>query len=161
MATRPVICPPDGPEGFLFNRGDLVLDDGTQSTPPTYLIMSDLELEVQSYSKSRVTLKPGKSSLISQTDIADTSGYVSFIAIRADYPAGTVESRKYINWLYKGNLNYMGELMVLSGKRMSSVDSTDEGWNLSHPNLFTNNGGIIIANPHSDITIKLEILIGR
>jgi hypothetical protein len=161
MATRPVICPPDGPEGFLFNRGDLVLDDGTQSTPPTYLIMSDLELEVETYSRSRVTLRPGKSSLISQTDIADEKGYVSFIAIRADYPAGTVESRKYINWLYKGNLNYMGELMVLSGKRMSSVDSTDEGWNLSHPNLFTNNGGIIISNPHSDITVKLEILMGR
>lgn len=161
MSTRPVICPGEGQEGFLFNRGNLVIDDGTHTNLPSYLLMNDLELEISSYSRSRINVGPGKSFLLSQTDIADNYGYVSFIAVRVDYKPETVESKKYIEWEYDGNVNYLGELMVLSGKRTSSINSAEEGWDLSNPSEFFSGGGIIFSNPHPDFSVRMEILIGR
>jgi hypothetical protein len=165
MATQPIICPYDVPEGFRFYKGHLVLDNGTTNNPPKYLSLTDLNVPVDKFSRSRITLKPGEYSLLSQTDIGDEYGYVSFIAIKAIYPISTVESRKYINWTYRGNTNYMGELMVLSGQRTSSVDSEFEGWNLSKPGTIQEinpgNGGIVFYNPSTEITVKLEILIGE
>jgi len=163
MATQPITCPYDVLEGFRFYRGNLVLDNGNTSNPPKYLSMKDLNIEVDRFSRSRVTLKPGAYSLLSQTDIGDQYGYVSFIAVKAIYPSSTLESRKYINWTYQGNTNYMGELMVLSGQRISSSDSEFEGWNLSKPGTLASdsvgNGGIVFHNPSTEITVKLEILV--
>lgn len=163
MATQPITCPYDVLEGFRFYRGNLVLDSGNTSNPPKYLSMKDLNIGVDKFSRSRVTLKPGASSLLSQTDVGDEYGYVSFIAVKAIYPSSTVESRKYIAWTYQGNTNYMGELMVLSGQRISSSDSEFEGWNLSKPGTLSSdsigNGGIVFYNPSTEITVKLEILV--
>lgn len=161
MATRPVVCPYDTPEGFRFYRDNLVLDDGTKSSPPKYLSMKDLIIGVESFSKSRVSLNAGESFLLSQGDVSDTLGYVSFIAIKAKFPTNIVESKKYLTWVYKDQTMNMGELMVLSGARQYSSDSGYEGWNLTKPNQYINGGGIIFTNPHSDFQIKLEILIGR
>lgn len=163
MATQPITCPYDVLEGFRFYRGDLVLDNGATNNPPKYLSMKDLNITVDKFSRSRVTLKPGGYSLLSQTDIGDDYGYVSFIAVKAVYPDSTVESRKYINWTYQGNTNYMGELMVLSGQRISSSDSEFEGWNLSKPGTLAENsagnGGILFYNPSTETTVRLEILV--
>ncbi len=160
MATRPVTCPYDTPEGFRFYRDNLVLDDG-MGTPKKYLSMNDFLINVDSFSRSRVSLDPGRSFLLSQSDIGDDLGYVSFIAIKAKFPDTIVESKKYLTWVYKGQTMNMGELMVLSGAKQYSTDSTYDGWNLSRPNDYINNGGMIFTNPHTDFQIKLEILIGR
>jgi hypothetical protein len=160
MATRPVACPYDTPEGFRFYRDNLVLDNG-MGTPQKYLSMKDLLIGVDSFSKSRVSLNHGESFLLSQSDIGDDLGYVSFIAIKAKFPDTIVESKKYLTWVYKGQTMNMGELMVLSGAKQYSTDSTYDGWNLAKPNDYINNGGMIFTNPHVDFQIKLEILIGR
>ena len=159
MATQPVICPVPEVPGFTFSRGSLVLDDGTKTTPPVYLDLKDMKEELVSFSKSRVILKADKCFLLSQTDIGNNQGYVSFIAVKAVYPDLTVESKKYINWTYLNNTNYMGELMVLTGPMLSSVSSTPEGWNLSKPNVVFNDGGMVFCNPSADFTVKLEILV--
>lgn len=160
MATRPIACPYDTPEGFRFYRDNLVLDNG-MGTPQKYLPMKDLLIGVDSFSKSRVSLNSGESFLLSQSDVGDDMGYVSFIAIKAKFPDTIVESKKYLTWVYKGQTMNMGELMVLSGAKQYSTDSTYDGWNLSKPNDYINNGGMIFTNPHTDFQIKLEILIGR
>ena len=163
MATQPIKCPYDLLEGFRFYKGNLVLDNGMTNNPPNYLLMKDLKTGIDNFSRSRITLKPGACFLLSQTDIGNNQGYVSFIAVKAIYPSSTLESRKYINWTYQGNTNYMGELMVLSGQRISSSDSEFEGWNLSKPGTLASdsvgNGGIVFHNPSTEITVKLEILV--
>jgi hypothetical protein len=161
MATQPVICPVPEVPGFTFSRGSLVLDDGTKTTPPVYLDLKDIKEELVSFSKSRVILKADKCFLLSQTDIGDDLGYVSFIAIKATFPDLTVESKKYLTWTYEGVTNNMGTLMVLSGKRISTISSIYEGWLLSKPGVYSQNGGIVFCNPHSNIDIKLEILVAR
>ena len=161
MATRPIACPYDTPEGFRFYRENLVLDDGTKTSPPKYLSMKDLFINVDSFSKSRVSLNPGESFLLSQSDIGDSDGYVSFIAIKAKFNPAVIESKKYITWKYKEQTMNMGELMVLSGTKQYSTDSGYDGWNLSKPNEYLSNGGMIFTNPHADFQVKLEILIGR
>jgi hypothetical protein len=161
MATQPVICPVPEVPGFTFSRGSLVLDDGTKTTPPVYLDLKDMQEELVSFSKSRVILKASKCFLLSQTDIGDDLGYVSFIAIKATFPDLTVESKKYLTWTYEGVTNNMGTLMVLSGKRISAISSVYEGWLLSKPGVYSQNGGIVFCNPHSNIDIKLEILVAR
>jgi hypothetical protein len=161
MATQPVICPVPEVPGFTFSRGSLVLDDGTKTTPPVYLDLKDMKEELVSFSKSRVILKANKCFLLSQTDIGDDLGYVSFIAIKATFPDLTVESKKYLTWTYEGVTNNMGTLMVLSGKRISSISSVYEGWLLSKPGVYSQNGGIVFCNPHPNIDIKLEILVAR
>jgi len=159
MATKPITCPYDEGVGFRFYRSNLVLDEGNTNNLPIYLEMSDLVDESVSFSKSRVILKAGKCYLLSQTDIGDNQGYVSFIAVKAVYPSSTVESRKYIQWTYLNDTYYMGELMVLSGKKLSASDSINEGWLLSKPGVYSNLGGIVFCNPHSDVDVKLEILV--
>jgi len=161
MATQPIKCPYDLLEGFRFYNGNLVLDNGMTNNPPNYLLMKDLKTGIDNFSRSRITLKPGACFLLSQTDIGNNQGYVSFIAVKAVYPDLTVESKKYINWTYLNNTNYMGELMVLTGPMLSSVSSTPEGWNLSKPNVVFNNGGMVFCNPSADFTVKLEILVCR
>ena len=161
MATQPIVCPVEQVPGFTFFKGNLVLDDGTRSTPPVYMFLNDLVEEIQSFSKSTVKLKATKCFLLSQTDIGDDLGYVSFIAIKATFPASTLESKKYLTWEYEGITNNMGTLMVLSGKKLSSVSSDYEGWLLSKPGTYSQNGGITFCNPHSDMDIKLEILVAR
>lgn len=159
MATKPITCPYDEGTGFRFYRGSLVLDEGNSMKLPIYLDMKDLLEETVSFSKSRVTLKAGKCFLLEQTDIGDDLGYVSFIGVKAVFPSTTVESRKYLEWTYLGNTYYMGELMVLSGKRISATDSIYEGWLLSKPGVYSDLGGIVFCNTHSDIDVKLEILV--
>ena len=117
--------------------------------------------EIDSFSKSSINLKATKCFILSQIDIGDNLGYVSFIAVKAVFPAGTLESRKYLNWTYDGVTYNMGTLMVLSGGRISSTGSTYEGWFLAKPSTYSPNGGILFCNPHSDIDIKLEFLVAR
>ena len=161
MATQPITCPVPQVPGFTFFKGNLVLDDGTKSTPPVYMFLNDIIEEIQAFSKSTVNLKSNKCFLLSQTDIGDSLGYVSFIAVKATFPTSTLESKKYLSWTYEGINNNMGTLMVLSGKKLSSVSSIYEGWLLSKPGVYSQNGGILFCNPHSDIDIKLEILVAR
>lgn len=158
MATQPVQCPYDEGTGFRFHRGNLVLDEGG-SKLPIYLELSDMFQETPAFSKSRVFLKASKCFLLSQTNMGDNDGYVSFIAVKAVYPSSTVESRKYIEWTYLDKTYYMGELMVLSGKKISTTDSIEKGWLLSKPGIYSDLGGIVFCNPHTDIDIKLEILV--
>lgn len=158
MATKPVTCPYDEGTGFIFHRGNLVLDEGSNKLP-IYLELSDMSQETPDFSKSRVFLKSNKCFLLSQTNIGDNDGYVSFIAVKAVYPDSTVESKKYIEWTYMGNTYYMGELLVLSGKKISTTDSVYEGWLLSKPNSYSELGGIVFCNTHLDMDVKLEILV--
>lgn len=157
MATQPIICPYDEGTGFRFHRGNLVLDEGKINLP-VYLQLSDMRQETPAFSKSRVFLKASKCYLLSQTNIGDDDGYVSFLAVKATFPSSTVESKKYLEWTYLDKTYYMGELMVLSGKKLSTTDSIQEGWLLSKPGVYSDLGGIVFCNPHPDIDIKLEIL---
>lgn len=158
MATQPITCPYDEGTGFRFHRGNLVLDDGGMKLP-VYLELRDMFQETPAFSKNRVFLKANKCFLLSQTDIGDNDGYVSFIAVKATFPASVVESKKYLEWTYLGKTYYMGELMVLSGKKISTTDSIQEGWLLSKPGVYSELGGIVFCNTHSDIDVKLEILV--
>lgn len=161
MATKPITCPTSIPEGFVFYKGNLVIDDGLLNSPPVIMTMKDIFSEVSNFSKLRVTLKAGKCFLLSQTDVADEYGYVSFIAAKATFGTSVVESKKYLTWEYEGVSYNMGELMVLSGKKISTTSSIPEGWFLSKPGVYYQNGGILFCNPHSDIDIKLEILVAN
>lgn len=159
MATQPITCPYEQGEGFKFYRSNLVYDTGNSMNLPIYMELGDLMQESVSFSKSKVNLKAEKCFLLSQSDIGDDLGYVSFIAVKALFPTSTVESKKYLQWTYLGNTYNMGELMVLSGPRISSTDSIYEGWLLSKPSIYSDLGGIVFCNPHSNIDIKLEILV--
>ena len=161
MATKPITCPVEETGGFTFFRGNLVLDTGKKFTPSVFLGLNDIKEDLNSFSTVRVNLKPNKSYLLSQTNIGDEFGYVSFIAVKATFPNLTVESKKYLNWTYKDSTNNMGGFMVLTGGRISSVSSIDQGWILSKPGVYSQNGGITFTNPHSDMDIKLEILVAN
>ena len=161
MATRPVICPYDEASGFRFNRGYLVLDTPSTNYPEKFIRFDDMFEDVTSYSKLRINLAPSSCYLLSQTDIGDSEGFVSFILAKSVFPENTLETRKYLTWEYEGSVYNMGKLMVLSGLNITDFSSTPAGWNISNPGTVYDNGGIIFCNPHSDITIKLEILIAR
>lgn len=159
MATQPITCPYDVVEGFRFYRGNLILDDGATNNPPVYMFLKDMSLIVNNFSKGRLNLGAGRSYLLSQTDVAENNGYVSFLAIKATFPTN-LQSKKYLTWDYKGITYNMGELMVLSGGPYSTSDSEYLGWNLSQPGVIFPEGGITFTNPHVDMDIKLEFLIG-
>jgi len=159
MATQPIICPYEEVPGFRFFRGNLVLDDGKTSSPPVYMYLSDIISEVTSFSKSSVTVRPSSCILLSQTDIGDSLGYVSFIAIRANFVGAGYETKKYYNWTYDEVTYTSGELLILSGPSLSATTSIYEGWFLSKPGVYSQSGGILLCNPHTDITIKMEILV--
>jgi hypothetical protein len=57
-----------------------------------------MEMMSDSFSKSRVSLNSGESFLLSQSDVGDDTGYVSFIAIKAKFPDTIVESKKYLTF---------------------------------------------------------------
>jgi len=161
MATRPVICPYIEPEGLKFERTNLVIDSNSMMNPQIVLMLEDLLFDVPAYSKSTINLRAGSCALISQADITDPGGYVSFIAIKAVYPAGTLEKDKYITWEYRGNEYFMGELTVLSGANVTTFDSEQYGWNLAKPGPIYQDGGITVCNPHSDKRVILEVLVCR
>jgi hypothetical protein len=164
MATRPIECPYTTPEGLKFNNGNLVLDNGSMNLE-SFLYMKDLDLDISTFARNKVTLKPQTCFMLTENNIGDDMGYVSFIIVKAIFPAGIVESKKYLEWTYNGNTNTMGELMILSGDRISASDSTYEGWDLSKPGGYTDGsvgaGGIIFCNTSVDLSIKLEMLIAR
>lgn len=161
MATRPIKCPYDEDSGFRFNRGFLVLDTPTTNYPEKFIRFDDLLEDVTSYSRLRINLSPSTCYLLSQTDIGDSEGFVSFILVKSTFPDTLVETRKYLTWEYEGETYNMGNLMILSGTNLTDFSSSPAGWNISQPGAVYDNGGIIFCNPHSDITIKLEILIAR
>jgi len=159
MATRPITCPYDEDSGFRFNRGYLVLDTPSTNYPEKFIRFDDMFEEVTSYSKLRINLTPSSCYLLSQTDISDSEGFVSFILVKSTFPDSTLETRKYLTWEYQSGIYNMG--MILTGPNITDFSSESAGWNISQPGTVYNDGGIIFCNPHSDITIKLEILIAR
>jgi hypothetical protein len=159
MATQPITCPYDVDSGFRLNRGDLILDDGKTMNPPVYMVLKDLSLELNNFSKGSFNLSPGGSFTLSQSDVADSNGFVTFLAIKAIFPPSTVESKKYLLWEHKGQTYNLGELMILSGGPYSTSDSELIGWNLSNPGNVFPEGGITFLNPHANIPIKLEFLV--
>jgi hypothetical protein len=161
MATRPVICPYIEPEGIKFERTNLVIDSNNMANPQVLLMLEDLIFDVPAYSKSTINLKGGTCALISQADIADPGGYVSFVAVKANYPAGTLEKDKFVTWSYRSEEYYMGELLVLSGANITTFDSEEYGWNLTKPGPIYQDGGITICNPHTDKRVILEVLVCR
>jgi hypothetical protein len=161
MATRPIICPYVEDTGFRFNRGYLVLDTPTTNYPEKFIRFDDMFETITSYSKLRVKLLPESCYLLSQTDIADSEGFVSFILAKSTFPEKTLETRKYLTWEYQSSVYNMGKLMVLSGINITDFSSEPAGWNISQPGSVYEDGGIIFCNPHADITITLEILIAR
>lgn len=161
MATRPITCPYDEPSGFRFNRGYLVLDTPTTNYPEKFIRMDDIFEEVTAYSRIKINLSPSSCYLLSQTDISDSEGFVSFILVKSIFPDGTLETKKYLTWQYEGEIYNIGKIMLLTGINITDFSSTPAGWNISQPGVVYDNGGIIFCNPHSDITIKLEILIAR
>lgn len=160
MATRPKNCPYDEASGFRFNRGFLTLDDGKTNYPEKFIKLDDIIDPINSYSKIKVNLLPDTCYLLSQVDITDDNGYVSFILVKSIFPENTAETRKYLTWEYQEEIYNMGKIMVLSGLDIVNFTSTSSGWNISHPTVLSD-GGIIFCNPHSDLTIKLEILVAR
>lgn len=162
MATRPPVCPPNQVPGLAFNRSALVEvgADGNYSTNPL-VDLKDLIFGVRAFSHLSISLAESKSSLLSQTDIGDDFGYQSFILIKVTYPSDIPVTQKYLEWTYNGSTYYIGEIMVLSGRRTSSIDAKELGWNLSADDVYYNGGGIIFTNPHSTFRVKLEILVAR
>ena len=180
MATRPIICPPTPPNGWVFFKNEFVLEENFNYT--TFFNFKDLVFGVETYSRLQITLKRNKSILLSQTDIA-TEGFVRWIAVKVQYPApknpilfsaqtpiipglprptnGTPQIHKYINWTYQGKTYNLGELMVLSGNPLGSTDADVTGWNLSEYDLVYPGGGITFTNPHSDFDVKLQVLIAK
>jgi hypothetical protein len=55
----------------------------------------------------------------------------------------------------------MGEIMILSGSNVTTVDSEEFGWNLTKPGPVYQDGGIVVCNPHANKKVKLEILVCR
>jgi hypothetical protein len=162
MATRPPVCPPVQVPGLAFNRTALVEVSSDGSYSPNPLVeLKDFLMEVKSFSHLRISLGESKSYLLSQTDIGDDFGYESFVLIKVTYPSDTPETKRYLEWEYNDANFYIGELMILSGKRTSSVDAKQLGWNISADDVFYQGGGIIFTNPHSTIKVKLEILVAR
>jgi hypothetical protein len=162
MATRPVNCTAvQNLEGFRFDRTNLVLDQGTRLNPEKIIGLDDINLEVKSFSKFTVNIRPGGFAMISQGDIADDSGYVTFLALKAIYPPNILEKDKYIFWTYRDETLNMGELLILSGPNLTTVDSEEMGWNLVKPGPVYQDGGIILHNPHSTIRVKIEVLVCR
>jgi len=157
MATAPKPCPRDANDGFLFDRDALVLEEGEKSIE--MMDLSDYFADVSSYAKTRYKLKGGSSFILAQSDMGDADGYVSFIAFKTIFPEGTTTVNKYLNWTYNSNTNPMGEIMILTGKRVDSEVEDTIGWNLSYGGGIT--GGIIIENPHTDLVAEIEILIAR
>jgi len=181
MATRPIICPPLTPTGFVFFKDKFVLDDGVTKT--TFFDLSKILVGVSAFSRLRINLKSSTSVTISQTDIVDTEGFVKWIAIKCVYPTpvnpilynselpvvpgyprptnGTQQNQKYLTWTYEGNTFPLGELMILSGVPAGSIDADQIGWNLSTQDILYSGGGITITNPHDAITVKIEIMVAR
>jgi len=181
MATRPIICPPQPADGFIFRKDKFVLEEDYNIT--NFFDFSDLYSNVMAYSRMSITLKAGKSVKISQTDIGDDNGYVKWIAAKVRYPEpkdpiiygaqtpiipgvptptnGTPQVKKYITWTYRGDTFNIGELMILSGSKLGTTDSEKTGWNLSEDHLPYEDGGIIFTNPHTDIDVKVEIIVAR
>jgi hypothetical protein len=181
MATRPIICPPVPASGFIFFKDKFVLEEDYNMT--TFFDFKNMIDVVSAYSRLRVSLDAGKSIKISQTDLADEYGYVKWIAVKVKYPTpidpilygsqvpiipgvptptnGTPQVQKYITWTYQGKTYNIGQLMVLSGPRVGSTDADQTGWNLSGDTFPYNNGGITFTNPHTDFSVKLEILVAR
>jgi hypothetical protein len=162
MATRPPVCPPTQVPGLAFNRTALVevSSDGNYSPNPL-VELKDFLMEVKSFSHLRISVAESKSYLLSQTDIGDDFGYESFVLIKVTYPDDVPTSKRYLEWEYNGANFYIGELMILSGKRTSSIDAKQLGWNISADDVFYKGGGIIFTNPHSTFKVKLEILVAR
>ena len=153
MATRPKLCPPDAAEGFLLDRSSLVLEEADRTSQ--MMDLSDFSLNLTSYAKTRYRLTPGSSFRLAQSDIGDSDGYVSFIAFNVTYPLGTTTVNKYLNWTYNGKTNPLGEIMILSGKRIDSEVMETVGWDLSY------SAGIVIENPSDTLTADIEILVAR
>jgi hypothetical protein len=162
MATRPPICPPNQVPGFAFNRSALVevSADGKYGFNPV-IDLKDFLFETKSFSHLKISLAETKSYLLSQTDIGDDRGYVDFIVIKVIYPSDVPASKKYLEWSYDGSNFFIGELMILSGRRTSSTNSKELGWNISSDDVFYGGGGITFTNPHSEIKVKIEILVAR
>jgi len=159
MATRPTICPPSPPDGFLFVRSELDLQ--LSGDLFEMLDLSDFYLDVSSFSKVRYKLGPSDAFLLSQVDIGDDDGYVRFIVFKVVFPENTTTTNKYINWTYKGSQHPMGELMILSGDRINLIGGSPLGWKLSSSNPLFTDGGIMIQNPHTSFGVTVEILVAR
>lgn len=153
MATRPIICPPDAADGFLFDRAELILEEN--NTTSDIFDFSLYSMEISGYAKTRHRLGPGKSFLLAQSDIGDNDGFVRFIAFTVSYPEGTTTVNKYLLWHYKGITNPLGEIMILTGDRIDSTLNPTTGWELSYDE------GILIANPHPKAIVDIEILVAR
>ncbi len=152
MATSPIICPAPNLNGFLFERSSLILEE---SSLTNIFDLSLYSMDLTSYAKTRYNLKPEDSFLLAQSDIGDKDGYVRFIAFTVKYPIETTTVNKFINWTYSGKTNNLGEIMILSGDRIDSELNPTTGWNLSYDN------GIIIENPHPNLSVEIEILVAR
>ena len=181
MATRPIICPPFPPNGFLFKKDKFVLEEDYNIT--NFIDFSNMVSEVSSYSRLKVSLKAGRSVKVSQTEIGDFNGFVRWVAVKVRYPEpidpilfgsqvpiipgvptptnGTPQVRKYITWTFRGETFNLGELMILTGSKLGTTDSEMTGWNLSEDYLPYRDGGITFTNPHTNFDVKLEILIAR
>ncbi len=181
MATRPIICPPSNPSGFVFYKDKFVLEEGGIKT--TFFDLSSLMLGVSTYSRIKIALQASSSVMLSQSDLSDNEGFVRWIAIKASYPSpinpilynaevpfvpglprptnGTPQNQKYLTWSYEGNTYPLGELMILSGSPAGSIDSDAIGWNLSEQDIKYSGGGITITNPHDEMIVKLEIMVAR
>jgi hypothetical protein len=160
MATRPVPCPPE-PAGFKFEKSDLVIDSGTALNAQMMVSLKDFEMEVSAFSKVNLNLAPGTCSFLSQTDIVDPSGFVNFIVFKGIYPDDVLPKDRWVTWEYQGKTYYMGEIMILSGPNITTVDSGEIGWNLSFPGPVYQNGGIKICNSHTGKRVRVEIMVCR
>lgn len=179
MATRPKLCANQDLPGITFNKDSVIASEADGISK--LFDLSSVKFTASAFSKSKITLKPEQSARISQSDITDTNGYVKLVVIKVQYPepvstpsgptipgiiqptSGTPQIKKYITWEYEGNVFYVGELMILTGKSLGSTNSEASGWNMTDQNLPYNYipGGIILTNPHTNITVKIEVLLGR
>lgn len=164
MATRPIICPSDGMDGFLFDRADLILEENNATFD--IFDLSLYSMEISGYAKTRHRLAPGKAFLLAQSDIGDADGYVRFIVFTVKYPENTTTVNKYLFWHYNVNGNPvkhpLGEMMILTGDRIdypfdpiTNTIPKPTGWDLSPEN------GIMIVNPPTGVMVDIEILVAR
>ena len=169
-----------GSTGRIYFRDKFVLEEDFIKS--IFFDLKETLDNVISYSRLRISLNAGRTVELSQTDLAD-NGFIKWIAVKVAYPEpansvlygaqtpiipglptlsnGTAQTDKYIYWEYRGKTYNVGELMILSGSNVGTSDSEKNGWNLSKDALPYADGGILFTNPHSDIDVKLEILVAR
>lgn len=158
MATPPIVCNTIDFEGVIFQRCNLQVLKG--STVIREMSLCDTDITINNYSSFSGCVY-GNSSLLLTSDGLNE---VSFIMIKATYPASLPISNRFINIIYKDNYLPMANLTILTGNPSdSSPYLYNKGWDLN-PNgseissPYFNEGGMLLYNPHN-VRVNIDVIL--